>query len=146
MKKSLDLDDNPQLIALTCNYLGYMWVDHNLNLEEAGDLIKRAIEIEPDNGMYVDSLGWYYYHTNHFDQALAQLSRAVDLIKPEDPTVLEHLGDTYLKLNDTAKALDCWQRALNLDPSNPNSPQLNKKIADTKAPPNPPSPTVPPKG
>ena len=144
MKKSLGLDDNPQMIALTCNFLGYMWVDHHLNLEEAGDLIKRAVEIEPDNGMYVDSLGWYYYHTNHYDQALAQLSRAVDLIKPEDPTVLEHLGDTYLKLNDTAKAVDCWQRALTLDPANPNIPQLNKKIADTKAP-SIPSP-APPKG
>ena len=142
MKKSLNMDDNPQMIALTCNFLGYMWVDHNQNLEEAGDLIKRAVEIEPDNGMYVDSLGWYYYHTNHYDQALAQLSRAVDLIKPEDPTVLEHLGDTYLKLNDTAKAVDCWQRALTLDPANPNIPQLNKKIADTKVPPNP-SPAPP---
>ncbi len=143
MKKSLGMDDNPQMIALTCNFLGYMWVDHSLNLEEAGDLIKRAVQIEPDNGMYVDSLGWYYYHTNHYDEALAQLSRAVDLIKPEDPTVLEHLGDTYLKLNDAAKAVDCWQKALTLDPANPNIPQLNKKITDTKAMPNP--PPAPPK-
>ena len=149
MKKSLNLDDNPETIANTCNYLGYMWVDANQNLEEAGDLIKRALEIDPDNGMYVDSLGWYYYHTNKFDQALVQLTRAVDLIKPEDPTVLEHLGDTYLKLNDTPKALDCWQRALTLDPANPNIPQLNKKIADAKTPPSgaaaAPSP-APPKG
>ena len=144
MKKSLGIDDNPQSIARTCNYLGYMWVDRGQNVEEAGDLIKRALEIAPDNGMYVDSLGWYYYHTNHFDQALVQLTRAVDLIKPDDPTVMEHLGDTYLKLNDTAKAVDCWQKALTLDPTNPNIPQLNKKIADTKTLPNP-SP-APPKG
>ena len=144
LKKSLELDDTPESIARTSNYLGYMWVDHGLNVEEAGDLIKRALEIEPDNGMYVDSLGWYYYHTNHFDQALTQLARAVDLIKPDDPTVLEHLGDTYLKLNDTAKAVDCWQKALTLDPTNPNIPQLNKKIADTKTPTNP--TPAPPKG
>jgi tetratricopeptide (TPR) repeat protein len=135
LKKSLETEQEPDRIANTSNYLGYMWVDHNINLEEGGALIKRALEIDPDNGAYLDSMGWYYYKTGQFDKAVPELTRAVELIKPEDPIVYEHLGDTYIKLNEVAKAVNCWQKAVELDPANPNIPELNKKITDTKAPP-----------
>jgi tetratricopeptide (TPR) repeat protein len=135
LKKSLETEEDPERIAVTSNYLGYMWVDHSINIEEGGALIKRALEIEPDNGAYLDSMGWYYYRTSQFDKALPELTRAVDLTKPEDPTVYEHLGDTYFKCNEVAKAVNCWQKAVELDPANPNIPELNKKIAETKAPP-----------
>jgi tetratricopeptide (TPR) repeat protein len=135
LKKSLETETDPELIATTSNYLGYMWVDHSLNIEEGGALIKRALEIDPDNGAYLDSMGWYYYRTGQFDKAVPQLTRAVETIKPEDPLVFEHLGDTYIKLNEVAKAVDCWQKAVDLDPANPSIPELNKKIADTKAAP-----------
>ena len=134
MKKSLVLEDDPRKIANTSNYLGYMWVDHNLNVEEGGDLIKRALEVDPDNGAYLDSLGWYYYRTNQFDQATAQLTKAVQKTEPEDPTVYEHLGDAYWKQNDVAKAVGCWQKAIDLDPKSPDVPELSKKIAASKAP------------
>ncbi len=132
-QKSLGLEDDPRMIAQTSNYLGYMWVEHDQHLDEGGDFIKKALEIDPDNGAYLDSLGWYYYKKNQFPQALEQLQRAVEKTQPADATVLEHLGDIYLKLNDTAKAVDAWKQALELDPQNPNVPALNKKIADTKA-------------
>ena len=104
MKKSLDFEEDPKMIANTSNYLGYMWVDHSINVEEGGDLIKRALEVDPDNGAYLDSLGWYYYRTNQFELATAQLTKAVQKTEPEDPTVYEHLGDAYAKQSDTVKA------------------------------------------
>ena len=134
MKKSLDLEQDPKLIANTSNYLGYMWVDHNVNLEEGGDLIKRAVEADPDNGAYLDSLGWYYYKTNQFEQATLQLTKAVQKTDPEDPTVYEHLGDAYWKQNEAVKAAGCWQKAIDLDPQAPDVAELNKKIAEAKAP------------
>ena len=103
LRKSLETADNPQRIADSSNSLGYMWVEHEQNLEEAGDLIRKALEIDPDNGAFLDSMGWYYYKTSHYDKALAELMHAVEVIKPEDPVVYEHLGDTYSKLNDTRK-------------------------------------------
>jgi tetratricopeptide (TPR) repeat protein len=145
LKKSLETEEDPERVAMTSNYLGYMWVDHSLNIEEGGTLIKRALEIEPDNGAYLDSMGWYYYRTGQFDKAVPELTRAVELIKPEDPLVYEHLGDTYAKLKDVAKAVSCWQKAVELDPANPSIPELNKKIAETKAPPPAATPTPAPK-
>ena len=148
LQKSLGLEDDQERIALTSNYLGYMWVEHDQHLDEGGDLIKKALEIDPENGAYLDSLGWYYYKKNQYDQAVAELQKAVEKFKPEDPVVYEHLGDAYLKLNETAKAVDCWKKALELDPANPNIPALNKKIADTKAAAQAaptPGPTAPPK-
>ena len=56
-----------------------MWVEHDQNLEEAGDLIRKALEIDPDNGAFLDSIGWYYYKTSHYDKALAELMRAVEM-------------------------------------------------------------------
>lgn len=151
LRKSLDTEEEPENIALTANYLGYMWVDHSLNIEEGGALIKKALDIDPDNGAYLDSMGWYYYRTNQFDKAIPELTRAVELIKPEDPIVYEHLGDTYLKLNEVAKAVECWQKAVDLDSANPNLAELNKKIADAKGlsaaasqPPSTPAPPSPP--
>ena len=145
MKKSLGMEEDPRLLANTSNYLGYMWVDHSINVEEGGELIKRAVEAEPDNGAYLDSLGWYYYRTNQFEQATAQLTKAVQKTEPEDPTVYEHLGDAYSKRNDTAKAVECWQKAIELDPKNTEVPELTKKIAAAKGPMSP-APVPTPKG
>ncbi len=146
MQKSLSLEENPQQIANTSNYLGYMWVDHNVHVEEGGDLIKRALEVEPENGAYLDSLGWYYYKTNQLEQATAQLTKAIQKTEPADPTVYEHLGDTYWKQNDATKATSCWQKAIELDPKANDVPELNKKIAAAKVPVVAPAPVSTPKG
>ncbi len=143
LKKSLGMEDDNRRIALISNYLGYMWVDHSMNLEEGGSLIKRALEIDPENGAYLDSLGWYYYRTNQFEQASVELAKAVQATQPEDAAVYEHLGDTFLKLNETEKAVAAWQKAVDLDATNPNLPVLTKKITDAKAAP---APAPPPKG
>ena len=133
LRKALSSEDNPRQIAEYSNYLGYMWVEHDKNLEEAGDLIRKALEIDPDNGAFLDSMGWYYYKAGQYDKALAQLARAVEIIKPEDAVVYEHLGDTYSKLRDVGKAVDCWQKALGLHPEEPNKTAIAKKVEDSKA-------------
>ncbi|MEO5753816.1 MAG: tetratricopeptide repeat protein, partial [Chthoniobacterales bacterium] len=119
-KRAIELD--PADAAQTYNYLGFMWADQNIHLDEAEIYIKRAIAAEPDNGAFLDSLGWLHYRQGNYEQALAELLNAAQELKEEDPTVFEHLGDTYAILNRTTEALDYWQRSLKLD-------QTNKKVA-----------------
>jgi len=128
LKKSIELD--PSKAAQAYNYLGFMWVDRNMNLDEAGSFIKKALELDPDNGAYIDSLGWYYYRKTEFGKALTELLHAADVLKPEDPVVFEHIGDTYQAVGNTAQALVYWQKAARLDPQNS---ALATKIDQSKA-------------
>ena len=127
LRKSIALD--PANAAEAYNYIGYMWADHNMYLDEAEDMIKRALQIEPDNGSYLDSLGWVEFRKGRFDQALADLLRAAKNMEHEDAVVFEHIGDVYLKLNRVPQALEAWQKALVLDPKNK---KLSEKIDGTK--------------
>jgi len=127
LRKSIALD--PANSAEAYNYIGYMWADHNLNLDEAEAMIKRALESEPNNASYLDSLGWVEFRKGKFDQALSDLLRAAKAVEHDDPVVFEHIGDTYLKLNRAPEALDAWQKALALDPKNKT---LTDKIEGTK--------------
>ncbi len=127
LRKSIALD--PDNSAETFNYLGYMWADHNMNLEEAETMIRRALQSEPNNASYLDSLGWVEFRKGQFDRALSNLLQAAKTAPREDPVVFEHIGDTYLKLNRSREALEAWQKALSLDPKNKN---LADKIQTTK--------------
>jgi tetratricopeptide (TPR) repeat protein len=126
-KRAIDLD--PADAAQACNYLGFMWADQNIHLDEAEDYIKRALAAEPENGAYLDSLGWLHYRQGKYEQALAELLSAAAALKEDDATVFEHIGDTYAMLKQTAKALEYWQKSLVLDPANK---KLAGKIADAK--------------
>ena len=127
LRKSIALD--PANSAEAYNYIGYMWADHNMNLDEAEAMIKRALDSEPNNASYMDSLGWVEFRKGKFDQALSDLLRAAKAVEHDDPVVFEHIGDTYLKLNRVPEALDAWQKALALDPKNKT---LADKIEGTK--------------
>jgi tetratricopeptide (TPR) repeat protein len=127
LRKSIALD--PDNSAETFNYLGYMWADHNMNLDEAETMIRRALQSEPNNASYLDSLGWVEFRKGQFDRALNDLLQAAKTAPREDSVVFEHIGDTYLKLNRTRDALEAWQKALSLDPKNKN---LADKIQTTK--------------
>ena len=97
------------------NYLGYMWVDIDRNIDEAAELIKKANELDPENAAYIDSLGWLYFRQGKYDKALIELLRASELTKEEpDSTIFEHIGDTHQKLGDTKKAKAAWKKALDL--------------------------------
>ena len=94
------------------NYLGYMLADQNTKLEEALAMIKRAVELDPANGAYLDSLGWAYYRLGKYDLAEENLVKASQKINT-DPTVHSHLGDLYQKTGRLKQAATHWERALN---------------------------------
>ena len=114
--KAIAMD--PANAAEPYNYLGYMWAEQNSHLDEAEDAIKRALQLDPENGAYLDSMAWVEYRQGKYDQALENLKRAVENLPREDAVVFEHLGDVYLKLNRVSQALESWQKAKTLDPSN----------------------------
>ena len=114
--KAIAMD--PANAAEPYNYLGYMWAEQNSHLDEAEDAIKRALQLDPENGAYLDSMAWVEYRQGKYDQALENLKRAIENLPREDSVVFEHLGDVYLKLNRVSQALESWQKAKTLDPSN----------------------------
>jgi tetratricopeptide (TPR) repeat protein len=116
--KAIAMD--PANAAEPYNYLGYMWAEQNSHLDEAEDAIKRALQLDPDNGAYLDSMAWVQYRQGKYDQALENLKRAVENLPREDAVVFEHLGDVYSKLNRVSQAVESWQKAKTLDPSNKN--------------------------
>jgi tetratricopeptide (TPR) repeat protein len=126
-RKSIALD--PPNAAEAYNYLGFMWAEHNMHLEEAEEMIKRALQIDPNNGAYLDSLGWLDYRKGKLDQALSELMRAAQNISHPDPVVFDHIADTYSKLNKVPQALEYWQKAIALDPGNK---VIADKIENTK--------------
>jgi len=99
------------------NHLGYMYAEEGRNLDRAIKLIKKAIEISPENGAYIDSLGWAYYKKGMVDEALKELKKAAGYM-PNDPTIREHLGDVYFSKGEIKEALRQWKIALKADPEN----------------------------
>lgn len=93
------------------NYLGYMLADRNVRLPEALDLIQKAVNREPNNGAYLDSLGWAYFRTGKLNEAESALLRAIERV-PHDPTVHDHLGDVYQKQGRIKDAVAQWERSL----------------------------------
>src|SRR5260370_7279042 len=88
-----------------------MLADRNVRLEEAQELIRKALEIDPDNGAYLDSLGWVYFRLNKLDEAERNLRQSIERING-DPTVYDHLGDVYLKQGKLKDAIAQWQLSL----------------------------------
>ena len=106
MKKALELYPEQPLVL---NYLGYSWVDQGVHLDDGMDMIRRAVEQRPDDGYIVDSLGWAYFRTGNYDEAVKNLERAVEL-KPDDPTINDHLGDAYWRVGRTLEAHSSGRR------------------------------------
>ncbi len=124
--KALKLQpDHPQIL----NYLGYSWVDRGENLEDAKDMLVKAVSLRPRDGYIVDSLGWLYYRLGDFENATKQLEKAVSL-QPEDPTINDHLGDAYWRVGRQEEARYQWQRALWLDPEEKQIPVIEQKLKE----------------
>jgi tetratricopeptide (TPR) repeat protein len=92
------------------NYLGYMNADRNVRVEEAAQLIERALAIDPDNGAYMDSLGWALFRLDRVAEAETYLRRAVT--REPNAVVFDHLGDVLRKRGLEAEAVENWRRAL----------------------------------
>ena len=122
--KSLELrPDHPQVL----NYLAYSWVDRNENLEEAKDMLIKAVSLRPRDGFIVDSLGWLYYRLGEYNDAVVQLEKAVSL-EAADPTITDHLADAYWRVGRREEARYQWQRALWLDPPVDQVPLIQEKL------------------
>ncbi|MDD5496300.1 MAG: tetratricopeptide repeat protein, partial [Candidatus Omnitrophica bacterium] len=109
------------------NYLGYMFAEEGVNLDEAVSLIKKALEYDPANGAYLDSLGWAYFRKGMTDEALVEMEKSVK-IEPDDATIRDHMGDVYFKKGLVDKARLEWQRSLDLDPDQENVKEKLEKI------------------
>jgi tetratricopeptide (TPR) repeat protein len=105
--------DSPELM----NELAYFWADQGRHLTEALALSRRAAELEPDNGPILDTWGWVYFQMGQAKDALPYLQRAAFMTN-NDPVVLQHVGDAYLKLGLRREAIATWTRALEKDPGN----------------------------
>jgi len=101
---------DPQAAA-TLNYLGYMNADRGVKLEESLNFIKQALSFEPNNGAYLDSLGWAYFKLGKYDLAEETLNKAA-VHMGSDPTVQEHLGDLYQKTGRLKLAAAHWDRSV----------------------------------
>ena len=104
------LKSNPQHSGVL-NYLGYMLADRGVRLSEALDYIMQAVEIEPHNGAYLDSLGWVYFRLKQYDQAEVNLLEASRLVD-SDATILSHLGDLYNALGQYEKAQGYYEQSV----------------------------------
>ena len=131
------LEINPDN-ASALNYLGYMLADRNIRLQEAQDLIKKALDQEPNNYAYLDSMGWVDFRLNKLPEAEQSLRRALELW-PTDPTVHDHLGDVYFHQGKTREAIAQWQSSLkNYETSAPSDmdhedmAKIQKKLDNAK--------------
>ncbi len=122
--QALELEPDQPFIL---NYLGYSWVEMGRNVEEATEMIKRAVDQRPTSGFIVDSLGWGHYMLGNFEEAVRQLERAVQLT-PGDSTINEHLGDAYWRVGRKREATFQWQHALDLGPEEDQLPIVLKKL------------------
>ena len=120
-RKALELNpDHPQVL----NYLGYSLVEKRIKLDEALDMIERAVEGQPNSGYIVDSLGWVLYRLGRYDEAAGHMERAAELM-PIDPVVNDHLGDALWAVGRFNEAEFQWKRALSfVDEENP-SPDID---------------------
>ncbi len=122
--------DHPYVL----NYLGYSWADQGKNLEDALNMITKAVKLRPEDAYIVDSLGWVYFKLEKFNQAVAPLEKAVALF-PGDPTINDHLGDAYWKVGRKHEARFQWSRALSFaeeDPENLSEEESQELVTQLK--------------
>lgn len=103
--------------AILLNNYSYSLSERGIKLNEALKMALRALNKNPDNGAYLDTVGWIYYQLGDFKTALTYIKKAVDN-REDSPVVIEHLGDIYSKLGNFSKAREYWQKAYEMDSSN----------------------------
>ena len=119
--KLLNTDDKD---AQAYNNYAYSLVERNVKLNQALEMAKKAIEIEPENPSYLDTIGWVYFKLRDFKMAKKYISQSVEL-NDKNAIVLEHLGDVLMETNDTDGAVEFYKKALFIDQDNS---RLKKKV------------------
>ena len=126
LKKALELQPEQPAVL---NYLGYSWIEKRLNLDEALAMVEKAVELRPNDGYIVDSLGWAHFQIGNFEEAVRYLERAVEL-RPEDPTINDHLGDAYWRIGRRLEAKFQWAHARDSKPEPKDLTVIEKKLGD----------------
>jgi tetratricopeptide (TPR) repeat protein len=124
--KALELrPDQPQVL----NYLAYSWIDKGLNFDEARKMLERAVELRPNDGYIIDSLGWALFKIGDTSKAVEYLERAV-LLQTNDWAINDHLGDAYWAIGRNNEAKFQWRHALSLNPDEKPAQKIRAKIRD----------------
>jgi tetratricopeptide (TPR) repeat protein len=122
-------ETDPEFTATVLNYLAYLWTDRDENLDEAGEMAREAITLSPDNGAIADTLGWWHFRKGDYPRALADLKKAERLVEEPDPVILDHIGQTLMKLNEKEIAADYFRKALELEPENA---EMKKRLGEAE--------------
>ncbi|MEZ5824146.1 MAG: tetratricopeptide repeat protein [Geminicoccaceae bacterium] len=131
--QALDLEPEQPFVL---NYLGYSWVDKGLNLDRATGMLHRAVELRPEDGFIVDSLGWANFRLGNYEESVENLERAVEL-QPDDPVINDHLGDAYWRVGRLREARFQWERALIFDPDADVAAKIGDKLEEGLPPSDP---------
>jgi Flp pilus assembly protein TadD len=115
--------DDPELL----NFLGYSWIDRGERLNQALAMVQKAVDLNPQSGAMIDSLGWGYYRLGNYQKAVEKLEAAVAL-EPGDPDVNNHLGDAYWRVGRKLEARFQWERVLTLDPTAKLKTEVETKL------------------
>ena len=127
---ALDLEpDQPHVL----NYLGYSWVEQGVHLDEAREMIEKAVDQRPRDGFIADSMGWVLYRLGDYEPAVIHLETAVAL-EPGDPVINDHLGDAYWLVGRFQEAKFQWQRALDAGPEPDLAAEIEAKLRGDKRP------------
>jgi tetratricopeptide (TPR) repeat protein len=123
-RKALELEPDQPLVL---NYLGYSLVEKNLHLDQALEMIERAVAERPNDGYITDSLGWVLYRLGRFEEAVPHMERAVELM-PIDPIINDHLGDVLWRVGREREAEFQWRRALSFEPEEADMQRIRQKL------------------
>jgi tetratricopeptide (TPR) repeat protein len=110
------------------NYLGYSWIDRGERLQEALEMVQKAVAANPQSGAMIDSLGWAHYRLGEYEKAVERLEQAVEL-EAGDPEINSHLGDAYWKVGRRIEAEFQWRRVLTLDPPEKIRQEVEARLA-----------------
>ena len=113
--------------SFALNYLGYWWADEGRNLDQAINMIERAVGYRPESGFFVDSLGWVHFKLGRPERAVAYLERAT-MLEPADPEITGHLGDVYWVLGRYDEARFKWRLALSLSKDDEEQAMLRERL------------------
>jgi tetratricopeptide (TPR) repeat protein len=127
-RKALELEnDDPAVL----NYLGYMFAERGVRLDEAQSLVEKAVKAEPTNGAYLDSLGWVYFKQNRFQLAEDYLKKAIIFVN-SDSSIHDHMGDLYFKTKRFDEARNEWNKSIQLSTEQEEIDKVKKKLDELK--------------
>ena len=107
-----------------------MWVENDMKIDEGGELIKTAAELDPESGAIADSLGWFYFKKGDFEKARDELLRAETLIEEQDAVIFDHIGQVFYQLGDAEKAIEYLEKAVTLEPEKTEYSDRLQRVRD----------------